>query len=262
MISVITTAYNIEAYIEECLQSIIKQTLKDLEIIVVEDCSTDGTLDKINNVKDPRIKLIRNKENIGAGRSRQVGIDNSTGDYIIFIDGDDYISEDFIESLYNAAIQENADFVETDGITILENNGHSRIDTRAVFLNKCLTSKEIYNTVQYCPRRFIEDVPTRYHIECVCKKHVIIHNDGYTYRIRSGSLTYDVPIEKFLLYTYLGEQDIERFSMMYNKPVPKGIESKWTLSAMIVKGTKFSEIEQYLEYVDEDAINMLKQKLN
>ena len=102
-ISVIIPVYNTETYLLECLDSIVNQTLKDIEIICVNDGSTDNSLSILKEYasKDNRIKII-DKENEGQGYSRKVGLDNSTGKYILFCDSDDYYSElTAFEELYN-----------------------------------------------------------------------------------------------------------------------------------------------------------------
>lgn len=99
MISVIINVYNGEKYIKKCLDSIVNQTYKNLEILIIDDGSTDNTLSLCKNYKDKRIRIISQK-NIGISLSRNVGIDNSRGDYLFFVDVDDYIEKDTIEYLY------------------------------------------------------------------------------------------------------------------------------------------------------------------
>ena len=102
-ISVIVPVYNVEKYLSECLDSIINQTLKDIEVICVNDGSTDSSLSILQDYasKDDRIKII-DKKNEGLGYTRKVGLDNAIGDYILFCDSDDkYISDDVFEKLYN-----------------------------------------------------------------------------------------------------------------------------------------------------------------
>ncbi len=89
-VSVIIPVYNSSKHIIECLDSVIKQTFKNLEIILVDDNSTDNSLDIIKSYKDKRIKIIELKENVGAARSRNKGVEVATGDYICFIDSDDF----------------------------------------------------------------------------------------------------------------------------------------------------------------------------
>lgn len=99
LISVIINVYNGEKYVGKCLESIINQTYKNLEIIIVNDGSTDKTLDICKSYEDSRIKII-NQENMGLSLSRNVGIDNSTGKYLFFVDVDDFVELDTIEYLY------------------------------------------------------------------------------------------------------------------------------------------------------------------
>lgn len=112
LISVIVTIYNIERYIEKCIISIINQTYKNIEIILVDD----GSKDKSANIcdeyekKDRRIKVIH-KENGGHSDARNTGLDMATGEYYMFVDGDDYIKEDMIERMYDELVKSSTDMV-------------------------------------------------------------------------------------------------------------------------------------------------------
>lgn len=122
-ISVIIPAYNIEDYIERCLISIKNQTLQHIEIIVVNDGSTDKTLEVIKNVAegDDRFKII-NKDNEGIIEARKSGLNIAKGEYIFFVDGDDWIKENALELFYNKANYEDADIVISNAIKIYEND--------------------------------------------------------------------------------------------------------------------------------------------
>ena len=96
-VSVIIPMYNSEKYIEECIYSVINQTYKNLEIIIVDDCSKDSSVDIINGIKDERIKIVKLQENKGVSSARNKGIEVSTGRYIAFIDSDDIWVKDKIE---------------------------------------------------------------------------------------------------------------------------------------------------------------------
>ena len=100
LITVVINVYNGEKYISKCLESVLNQTYKNLEILIINDGSTDNTLKVIKKYKDSRIKIITQK-NIGISLSRNVGIDNFKGEYVFYVDSDDYIEEDTIEYLYN-----------------------------------------------------------------------------------------------------------------------------------------------------------------
>lgn len=109
-ISIIVPAYNVALYIERCLDSILSQTYKNLEIIVVNDGSTDNTKDILDDYsqKNERIKVIH-KDNGGVTSARLKGLELSTGDYIGFVDGDDTIDEDMYELLISNALKYDAD---------------------------------------------------------------------------------------------------------------------------------------------------------
>ena len=100
-VSVIVPVYNVEKYLDRCLDSIINQTLNEIEIILVDDGSTDSSGEKCDEYKkkDLRIKVIH-KKNKGLGYARNSGLEVATGKYIAFVDSDDYIDRRMFESLY------------------------------------------------------------------------------------------------------------------------------------------------------------------
>ena len=110
-VSVIIPVYNTEKYLRKCLDSVCNQTLSDIEVICINDCSPDNSLEILQEYaqKDKRIKIIDFKENKGAAVARNTGIDEAQGEYIGFVDPDDYIALNFYEKLYNKAIKNNAD---------------------------------------------------------------------------------------------------------------------------------------------------------
>lgn len=112
-ISVIMPLYNVENFLRKSLDSVINQTFKDIEIVCVNDASTDGTLSILEEYagKDDRIKIITNEVNQHCGGARNVGLKNSTGDYFIILDGDDWFELNMLEVLYNKAINDKSDIV-------------------------------------------------------------------------------------------------------------------------------------------------------
>lgn len=109
-VTVVVPVYNVEKYIGKCIESIIKQNYKNIEIILVDDGSKDssGKICDQYAAKDTRIKVIH-KENNGVSSARNYGIDNATGEYICFVDGDDYVMNDYIEYMLELIKKENAD---------------------------------------------------------------------------------------------------------------------------------------------------------
>ena len=109
-VSIIVPVYNVEKYLKRCLDSLVNQTLKDIEIICVNDGSTDGSLAILDEYvrNDDRIVVI-NQENSGLSVARNNGIGVAKGEYLGFVDSDDWVSEDYFEKLHNSAIQNNAE---------------------------------------------------------------------------------------------------------------------------------------------------------
>lgn len=115
-ISIIVPVFNMEKYLHECMDSLINQTFKDIEIICFNDASTDNSLSILRKYEscDNRVKVIDSKLNIKQGGGRNVGIRMSSADYITFVDSDDKVSPKFAEILYKTAIGTNADIVVSD----------------------------------------------------------------------------------------------------------------------------------------------------
>ena len=124
-VSIVVPAYNAEKYIDKCLKSLINQTLKDIEIIVVNDGSKDNTLEKVNKYSDKRIKLLNLKENKGIGHARNEGIKKALGEYIGFVDSDDYVDNNMFEKMYEKASKEKLDIVVCDFYKQIENTNQT-----------------------------------------------------------------------------------------------------------------------------------------
>ncbi len=112
VVSVIVPVYNLEKYIQKCIESLIGQTYRDTEIIVIDDGSSDKSPEILSELQDkhPKIKVIT-QENSGVCAARNKGIAESTGDYILFVDGDDYLNPDYIDRLVDTALRNDSDLV-------------------------------------------------------------------------------------------------------------------------------------------------------
>ena len=143
-ISVILPVYNVAKYLEECLDSLINQTLKDIEIICVDDKSTDNSLQILKEYaeKDSRIRVIEFEINKGQGIARNYGIDIAQGDYISFVDPDDWIEPNALEELYNQAKALNSEVVIFPYKRV--NNITGKITTPPIF-------REAVNSHEYIP---------------------------------------------------------------------------------------------------------------
>ena len=101
-ISIVVAVYNAEKTLKKCVDSLLNQTYNNIEIILVNDCSKDNSLDICNEYSkaNDNVKVISNDRNYGVSDTRNNGIDNSTGEYICFVDSDDYVESNYIEVLY------------------------------------------------------------------------------------------------------------------------------------------------------------------
>ena len=113
-VSVLIPAYNVERYIDQCLESAVNQTLREIEIIVVDDCSTDSTLAHIEAAaeKDSRIRVIRHEKNRKLMQSRKTAVLASRGEYVMFLDSDDYLDLDACRTVYESAVKSDADILQ------------------------------------------------------------------------------------------------------------------------------------------------------
>ena len=149
-ISVIIIAYNIEEYIERCLKSVLMQSLSEIEIIIINDGSTDNTLKIINElvINDSRVKII-NKKNSGIIEARKSGIEIASGEYILFVDGDDWLELNACDRLYEIATENNLDLIiynafwvykdKKDSYSIIKNKESIKLDPlKNLFLGKII----------------------------------------------------------------------------------------------------------------------------
>ena len=122
-ISVIVPIYNVEEYLEKCLDSLVNQTLKDIEIILINDGSPDNSEAIVKKyLKKYKEKIVyHKKKNEGQGIARNYGINLAKGDFISFVDSDDYIDLTMFEKLYNKAIEEKSDIVASVGFIEVKN---------------------------------------------------------------------------------------------------------------------------------------------
>lgn len=122
-VSVIVPVYNTEKYLRDCLDSLVSQSLDDMEIIVVDDASTDNGYEIIEEyaLKYPQLKVYHNDKNIGQSMARNIGLEMASGEYIGFVDSDDFIEKTMYETMYEGAIESGADVVSV-GIDFIDSD--------------------------------------------------------------------------------------------------------------------------------------------
>lgn len=276
MISVILNVYNGEKYINKCLDSIIKQTYKDLEIVVVNDGSTDKTLNILKKYKDKRIRVI-NQKNMGLSLSRNVGIENASGEYLYFVDVDDYLELDALEYLYNLIIKYKADMAtcipidryDYDEIIVNEEEKIEVLNSeemlkRALLIkhregttwNK-LMKKSLFDNVRF-ENRIINDVVTTYKLVLNCKKIVYSNQIKYNYYRHDESI---ISRKKTNYMIDLYDAACERYEYI-KKIYPDMLENEATLILLIANMyiTNDKELLGYLNGVG--ARKLFKKKFS
>ena len=152
LISIIIPIYNVEKYMEKCLNSVVNQTYNNIEIILIDDGSKDKSREICDNYakKDNRIKVVH-KENNGVSSARNTGIDMSKGKYITFIDSDDYIDTDYIETLYKLCTRNDADIAicgvkdeDFDGNVVNESNEIKKKLNKKEMLKELLSEQHFF----------------------------------------------------------------------------------------------------------------------
>ncbi|QQP69547.1 glycosyltransferase family 2 protein [Carnobacterium sp. CS13] len=155
LISIVVPIYNVEKYLDECIQSIINQTYKNLEVLLINDGSTDSSLDICKKYKEDKRIIIINKKNEGLSQTRQTGIDLLSGKYFCTIDPDDYINSEYIAVMYNKIIQTEADICVCSRVDF--SNNHNRkilLDVSTDFV-KQLKKADIENSYIYYSKKIV-----------------------------------------------------------------------------------------------------------
>lgn len=212
-ISVIVPVFNVEKYIEKCVYSIINQTYKNLEILLIDDGSTDDS----GNICDSLVKLdkriiVIHKKNGGLSDARNCGLDNATGEYISFVDSDDYIHEEYNQKLFSVLVENDADIVQCmyqkvdelgnelikynyNGSVIVKDRNSALnglyygedADYYTVVWNKLYRAKVIKN-IRFPIGKIHEDVFTTYLFFYNCNKVAFIKEPMYYYLQRADSI--------------------------------------------------------------------------
>ena len=143
-VSVIVPVYNTEKYLKKSIDSLLKQNFEDYEIIVINDLSPDNAEEIIKSYNDKKIVYIKNKTNKGIGYNRNLGIKKAKGEYVCFIDSDDYVKEDFISKMYNYSKENNLDLCVCDYVNVDEDGNKLKEFNLSDF---CITNYEENNKI-------------------------------------------------------------------------------------------------------------------
>ncbi|PQL95668.1 glycosyltransferase family 2 protein [Apibacter adventoris] len=209
-ISIIVPVYNVEPYIAKCLESIVHQSLKELEIVIINDGSTDNSLNIIEQYsKNYSFIKVYNKSNGGLSDARNYGIKHANGEYLAFVDGDDWIDSKMMEEMYNLGIKHNAEIVFCSLEKVNENNNSIELlpqmpqSKEKIFLKEdfsifgemsCFAcnkifKKELFEGITFPKNLHFEDIATIPRL--FLKAKTIAKSDKYFYKyfVRTGSIT-------------------------------------------------------------------------
>ena len=209
-ISVVVPVYNVEQYLEKCVNSIINQTYKNLEIILVDDGATDNSGEMCDELAklDDRISVYH-KENGGLSDARNYGVERATGEYIGFVDSDDYIDAEMYEKLYEAIKKEDADVAECNlkiiypnRVELFTEQNYYNVCTKREYLEEYLTIKKVFGSVWtkliksdiakklvFSQGKLYEDTYYAYDLINVANSFVLIDSPLYNYLMRENSIT-------------------------------------------------------------------------
>ena len=206
--SVIIPVYNVEKYLEKCLDSVLNQTIKDYEIICINDCSPDKSqdiLDQYKKIYGEKIRVIKNEQNLGQGRSRMRGVDCAKGEYVFFVDSDDHIAPDYLETFLNEVQNESYDMViagytkDIDGKYVkhdVKDNKWTRVCYPVACCKMYRRQFLLHHHIDFSSVRIGEDIYFTLDLFCSNAKTKIISYFGYYYYLNVQSTTKTITYEK------------------------------------------------------------------
>lgn len=275
-VSIIVPVFNVAQYLERCLISLTGQTYKNIEIILVDDGSTDssGVLCDIWQSKDSRIKVFH-KTNGGLSDARNYGLQRASGEYICFIDSDDWCDERFIEVMLEALMDTASDIVECDylctgGSEPIRDSGRVPYDYEVFTGNECfrqfLTNhffvsvcnkiyrKEILNNRLFRKGVYHEDEFWTYQIFSNARRACRLHYTGYFYYQRHGSIVHSKPSQKRITDAFVaGKERIDFIELHYPEYTSIGYSKMMYTCMYLFNEARCSDIPRKLTLQQELA---------
>lgn len=219
-VSIIITSYNAEETIARTIESCLRQTYTDLDIVIVDDCSTDKSVEIIRSYKDKRIRLICHDCNMGCGGAKRTGLEHRAGEYVFLLDCDDYIEDDFVERNLNAILEYDVDVVVSAYYRGNILNGMPRFNHilmkqerlfAGFYLNTMFAKSSLWDGVKYCTTRRIEDLQSRVMMLYNARRVLVYRYAGYHYTQREGSITGSMSEEGRAIAVAISAVDILNF---------------------------------------------------
>lgn len=241
-VSIIIPVYNVEKYIDKCLDSLVNQTLKEIEIIVVNDGSPDNSqkiIDKYTKKYPNKVKSYI-KENGGQGSARNFGLTKATGEYIGYVDSDDYVELDMYEKLYNKAKEKEYDIVSCGNYNVSEDYSIKKEynitctynnDLENIMFGKIAVWNKIYkkelltnNNLEFKEKVWYEDLAFTVKAIINSKTFAFINEPLYNYLIRQGSIMNNSNIKRNLEILDAFNDILEYIKVHKNKKIFEKIE--------------------------------------
>ncbi len=272
MISVIVPVYNVESCLGKCLDSILEQTYRDFELLLIDDGATDSSGDICERYAktDERIKVFH-KPNGGLSDARNYGIERASGDYLTFIDSDDYIIANYLEVLYKMATENNAEIsavsceevYDMDAPTAPVKCGKVNvIDAEETMRRMLIRSpfgvsawaklykRELFAELRYPVGRLYEDMLTTPYVVAKCSKIAYTDTKMYMYYQRSGSIT-NKPVSERDLQAFSGLEQIAGFMDKNYPSVHEAMESRYIDDTLNLIFHRAVWQDDYLKYANE-----------
>lgn len=262
-VSIIVPVYNVEVYLEKCLDSLVNQTLKDIEIIIVNDGSPDNS-QKIIDKYQKKYKNIKAylKENGGLSDARNYGIKKANGEYLSFVDSDDYIDTTMLEKMYKLAKKENLDLVVCNtiniddtgnGIEINSNYNYSDDTIKNYLLSPpmaCIRiyKKELFKNIKFKKGIYYEDLELTPKLVKYTKKIGFIDEGLYYYYQRVGSIMKQKEFNNKLLDIF---DVLETNKLELLKEYPDEVEYMYITHLLRTSTLRFLEYDNYKELINK-----------
>lgn len=265
-VSIVVPIYNTELYLKKCIDSLVKQTFKDIEIILVNDGSTDNSevIIKEYSKKYKNVKAFT-KENGGLSDARNYGIKKSTGDYIAFIDSDDFVKENMIEELYNKAVDRGLDVVVCDTYNVYQKNNKETIikvdsnknysddDIKNYLISPpmaCirLFNRSIFNDLKFKENIYYEDLELCLKVVNITKKIGFVDKALYFYLQRDGSIMKQKKFNSKLLDIFSVLESNKK--ALYND-YPEEIEYMYISHLLRTATLRFLDYKEGIKYIYE-----------
>ena len=296
-VSVIIPVHNMQEYLDKCMESVLNQTMSDLEIILVENASTDASPAMCDEyaLKDSRIKVLH--LDVGdLATARNSGVAVATSEYVAFVDSDDTVDPQMYESLYTKALEHNLDIVYSSYVKVFDNGSvrnlyvedgnFTECDTKQIlashYLQKFPTSactmiarRTLFDEIKFPEFQYYEDRATTFRLLAACSRAGLLNKAFYHYYQRVGSIVYTPTWKHYYDYCH---SEGERLKFLYDSDLfddqEKGRLAKLSATWLLRKlrhlrklsqtpdqKSGFRQMKEYIRYIPQQCSLSFKMKV-